>query len=127
MIQGQQIKLSGGASNVRDCIFVSDHIDALLTVLENGTIGETYNIGASCEKTNIDIAKEILNAMYKLTGKEKFKDFNKNVEFVEDRLGHDYRYAINSQKIRTLGWKPQTNFDEGIMKTVKFFIQQGDK
>lgn len=122
LMDNQKIKLYGGGTNIRDWIYVSDHVTALLTVLEHGVVGETYNIGASCEKTNIDIAKEILNAMYMLTGKEKFKDFNENVEFVNDRLGHDYRYAIKSDKIRGLGWEPKTSFEDGIMKTVKFFL-----
>lgn len=127
LMDDKKIKLYGGGTNIRDWIYVSDHVNALLTVLEHGVVGETYNIGASCEKTNIDIAKEILNAMYKLTGKERFKDFNENVEFVNDRLGHDYRYAIKSDKIRSLGWEPKTSFEDGIMKTVKFFIENGDK
>ena len=104
----------GDGKNVRDWIFVNDHCHGVLEVLLNGAVGETYCIGAECEKTNLEVIDEICNVL-----NVDAKDY---IEFVTDRLGHDRRYAIDNTKMKTeLGWESSTSFSEGIEKTVEWY------
>ena len=103
---GEKLPVYGDGRNIRDWIHVADHCSGIDTVLHDGKIGEVYNIGGKNEMRNIDIVKTIL----KLLGKDEDQ-----IEFVKDRLGHDWRYAIDNTKIQNeLNWKPSVNFDEGI-------------
>ena len=121
-LKKENIPLYGDGQNVRDWIFVEDHIDALILCAINGTIGETYCIGASNEYTNkevIDLICELLDK--KLPDKESY---SKLVFFVQDRPGHDYRYSINSNKIiRELNWQPRTKFKEALNNTVDWYLE----
>lgn len=100
----------GRGENIRDWIHVKDHCDAIYRVMMNGRPGEVYNIGSNCEMSNLDIVRTILTCM------EKPLDL---FEFVDDRPGHDFRYAMDATKIRTeLGWKPTVEFDEGIRQLI---------
>lgn len=109
----ESIPIYGTGTNIRDWIFVEDHVDALITILKDGRIGETYNIGAEEEWTNLRIAHEILDKLDKPTSL---------ITFVEDRKGHDFRYAINNAKIWTeLQWVPRHSFDAGLNKTVEWY------
>lgn len=114
IICGIKPKLYGDGLNVRDWIHTEDHSSAVWTILTNGTIGETYLIGADGEKNNIDVLYAILKGM----GKDE-NDF----DWVKDRPGHDRRYAIDSTKLRNeLGWQPQhTNFEEGLAQTIQWY------
>lgn len=112
----EPIPIYGDGLNVRDWIYVDDHCRAVLTVMENGVNGETYNIGATTTKTNIEIAKTITDIFKENTNREY------ELEHVTDRLGHDQRYAVDSSKIMsTLNWKPQINFKEGMQLTIKWY------
>ena len=112
--QNKKIPIYGNGKNIRDWIFVDDHCDAVSSVLFNGKKGESYNISANNEVDNITIVKKILAIM------DKSEDL---MQFVEDRPGHDFRYSLNSKKISDeLGWKRNTNFDEGIRKTVQWYL-----
>ena len=112
--QGKKIPLYGTGNNIRDWIFVDDHCDAIFNVLMNGKSGESYNISANNEINNITIVKKILSIM------NKSEDL---IEFVEDRPGHDFRYSMNSSKIRNeLNWNIKVNFDEGLKKTVDWYF-----
>jgi len=112
--QGKNIPIYGKGVNIRDWIFVDDHCDAVFNVLNNGKAGESYNISADNEINNITIVKKILSLM------NKSEDL---IEFVEDRPGHDFRYSMNSSKIRTeLSWKNKMKFDEGLKKTVDWYL-----
>ena len=94
-------------------MYVEDHCDALNVVLDKGKIGETYNIGGDCEMKNIEIVETIQSEM---------KVKKSLISFVKDRLGHDFRYAIDHSKItKELGWKPKTKFSDGIKKTIEFY------
>ena len=107
---GKKLPVYGDGRNIRDWIHVSDHCSGIDSVLHGGKIGETYNIGGKHEVRNIDIVKTIL----KLLDKD-----DSQIEFVEDRLGHDWRYAIDNSKIQNeLGWVPSVNFEEGLKKLV---------
>ena len=112
--QNLKIPIYGKGNNVRDWIFVDDHCDAVENVLLNGKSGESYNISANNEIDNITIVKKIL---------EKMNKPDDLIEFVEDRPGHDFRYSMDSKKVSDeLGWKIKTSFDEGLDKTIQWYL-----
>lgn len=114
LLRDEKVPVYGDGLNVRDWLFVYDHCSAIDVVLHKGKAGEIYNIGGHNEKTNLDITKLILEAMNK---DESY------IEYVEDRLGHDRRYAISNDKITSeLGWKPSTTFEEGILLTIDWYL-----
>ena len=125
-IDGKPLPVYGDGLNVRDWLFVDDHCNAIGTVLERGKVGETYNIGGNCERTNIDIVKIICKTVNELLpGIEH--DCNRLITYVQDRPGHDRRYAIDASKIqRELGWEPTRNFEEAIRETVMWYIESSD-
>lgn len=109
----EKLPVYGKGNNVRDWLFVLDHCIAIDTVLHNGVKGEVYNVGGNNEKTNLEVVKLILKTL------GKSEDL---ISFVEDRKGHDYRYAIDSSKMkRELNWEPSVTFEEGIIKTIKWY------
>ena len=113
-LNDKKLPVYGEGLNVRDWLFVTDHCSAIDLIIRKGKVGEVYNIGGHNEKTNIEVVKTIL----KILGKSE--DL---IEFVTDRKGHDQRYAIDPTKISTeLGWTPQTKFDDGIKKTVAWYL-----
>ena len=117
-IDGENLPVYGDGKNVRDWLYVEDHCSAILTVLENGRLGEVYNVGGNNEWYNIDIVKLILKTLGK--GEDM-------ITYVKDRPGHDRRYAIDSTKIMTeLGWKPEHNFEEGIKLTINWYLENED-
>ncbi len=114
LLKNEKVPVYGDGLNVRDWLYVYDHCGAIDTVLHKGKIGEIYNIGGHNEKTNLEITKLILNAMNKTES---------SIEFVNDRLGHDRRYAISNDKItKELGWKPSVTFEEGIKLTIEWYL-----
>ncbi|WP_353686673.1 dTDP-glucose 4,6-dehydratase [Thermodesulfovibrio sp. 3462-1] len=117
-LKNQPIPVYGTGKNVREWLYVSDCAEAVLTILEKGKIGEVYNVSSSEERRNIEVVKAILDIL----GKP-----HNLIEFVKDRPGHDYRYSTDSQKIyRELGWKAKTKFEEGLEKTVKWYLDHQD-
>ena len=124
-ISDSPIPIYGNGQNIRDWLFVEDHCQALDLVFHKGESGETYNIGGNCEMTNIDIANFICSELDKLKPKKDKKSYKQQIAFVKDRPGHDLRYAVDCNKIKTtLGWEPQTNFESGINKTIKWYLEQ---
>ena len=114
-LEGKELPVYGEGKNVRDWLYVEDHCKAIDLILENGRLGEVYNIGGHNEKTNLEVVKTVL----KILGKSE--DL---IRFVKDRPGHDMRYAIDPTKIRNeLGWYPETTFEDGIEKTVKWYLE----
>jgi len=118
----QPIPVYGKGTQVRDWLYVDDHARALLTVIEKGKVGETYNIGGFNEKQNIEVVKEICALLDELKPNQSSL-YSDLITFVDDRPGHDQRYAIDSSKIKTeLGWSPAETFETGLRKTVKWYL-----
>ncbi len=118
LLEGKKIPLYGDGLNVRDWLYVEDHCSAIDVIIHRGKVGETYCIGGNCEKTNIEVARKILQLLNK---------DESMIEHVRDRLGHDRRYAIDSTKIKQeLDWEPQTNFGNGMEKTVEWYKNNVD-
>ena len=110
----KKIPVYGNGKNIRDWIFVNDHCEAVFQILLDGKSGESYNISANNEIDNTTVVKRILDIM------GKSEDL---IEYVEDRPGHDFRYSMNSSKISTeIGWKPRIGFEEGIQKTIEWYL-----
>lgn len=137
LIEGKKIPVYGNGSNVRDWIYVDDHCKAIDMVIDKGKIGDVYNIGGLNERTNIGIVKMIIDIL--ITELNKNNDYLKILKtdinninydlitFVEDRLGHDMRYAIDPSKIiEELGWYPEVDFNVGIQKTIKWYLDNQD-
>lgn len=113
-LNDQSLPVYGKGENVRDWLYVEDHCKAIDLILHNGTVGEVYNIGGHNEMSNIDIVKTIVHEL----GKSE-----ELITYVTDRAGHDMRYAIDPNKIhRELGWLPETKFEYGIKKTIRWYI-----
>jgi len=121
IIQNKRIPVYGKGLNVRDWIHVDDHISAINLLIKKGVIGESYCIGSNNELSNIKLIKKIC----KISDKFLNKDSNSFdlVEFVDDRLGHDIRYSIDSNKLQELGWKTNVSFDESLQITIKWYIE----
>ena len=116
--RGEKVPVYGDGLNVRDWLYVYDHCEAIDVVLHKGKVGEVYNIGGHNEKTNLEITKIILDAM----GKDE-----SYIEYVQDRLGHDRRYAISNDKITSeLGWEPSVTFEQGIRLTIDWYLNNID-
>ena len=114
LLRGEKVPVYGDGLNVRDWLYVYDHCAAIDAVLHKGRVGEVYNIGGHNEKTNLEITHLILDAMNK---------DESSIEYVQDRLGHDRRYAISNDKITSeLGWKPSVTFEEGILLTIDWYL-----
>lgn len=123
-LEGKPIPIYGKGENIRDWLYVYDHVDALKTVLLNGKIGETYNIGGYNEIQNVQIVKHICELLNTFVRKPAVSDYTSLITYVEDRPGHDFRYAIDASKIkRDLDWMPKETFQSGIEKTVKWYLE----
>ena len=124
-LHGRLIPVYGQGENVRDWLYVEDHADALLTVLEKGETGRSYNIGGENERRNIDLVREICRLL-----DERCPDaapHDRLIEFVSDRPGHDARYAIDPSRIRSeLGWRPSVTVEEGLARTVDWYLARED-
>ena len=124
-LKGKKLPIYGDGSNVRDWLYVKDHCDALSLVLKKGRTGETYNIGGKNEIKNIEVVTQICNLLDDIYPKKNGGSYSDQITFVEDRLGHDYRYGLNISKIENeIGWSPKENFDSGINKTVEWYLKK---
>jgi len=122
-LEGKPLPVYGDGKNVRDWLFVEDHCAAIRAVLERGRPGETYNIGGNSERANIDVVRTICNLVDELRPQPGAAPRTGLIKFVEDRPGHDRRYAIDARKItRELGWTPAEQFESGLRKTVQWYL-----
>ena len=124
-LEGKPLPVYGEGLNVRDWLYVTDHCEAIWTVIEKGAVGETYNIGGNNEIKNIDVVKTICRLVAEEAGKSE-EELLGLITYVKDRPGHDLRYAIDAAKIRDeLSWEPSETFDTGIRKTVRWYLDNG--
>lgn len=126
-MEGKKLPVYGEGKNVRDWLFVTDHCDAIYRIIENGKTGHTYNVGGENEEQNIDVVHKICDIMEELSpldGPGNYKDL---ITFVTDRAGHDWRYAIDCSKLkRELGWKPSVSFEQGLRRTVQWYLENSE-
>ena len=122
-VNREPLPIYGKGDNIRDWIYVNDHCYAIDSILEKGSLGETYLIGSNNEMTNINIVKMICDYFNKSSFNEDNFDYLSLIEFVNDRPGHDFRYAIDNSKIKDkLGWRPKYSFNEALSTTIKWYI-----
>jgi len=123
-LENKKLPIYGTGQNVRDWLYVKDHCVAIDKVINKGSVGETYNIGGLNEITNIDIVKRICRILDKTIPNSNGSSYQKLVTYVEDRPGHDHRYAVDINKIKNnLGWSPAESFDTGIKKTIEWYLE----
>ena len=126
IIQNKPLPIYGKGENVRDWLYVIDHADAIDTILHKGKMGETYNIGGHNEWTNIELIRLLCKIMDEKLGREKGSN-EKLITFVTDRAGHDLRYAIDATKLKEeLGWTPSLQFEEGLNKTIDWYLENSE-
>ena len=121
-LEGKPLPVYGKGENVRDWLYVEDHARALLVIAERGRVGESYNVGANCERANIAVVRAICALMDELAP-DAIGPRERLITFVADRPGHDLRYAMDARKLREeLGWAPQETFESGLRKTVEWYL-----
>jgi len=126
IVHNKPLPVYGNGENIRDWLFVDDHVRAIDVIFHNGKLGDTYNIGGFNEWKNIDLIKVIIKTVDQLLGRKEGAS-QKLITYIDDRAGHDLRYAIDSQKLKNeLGWEPSLQFEEGIEKTVAWYLENND-
>ena len=126
-LAGKDLPIYGDGKQVRDWLYVGDHVAGICRVLESGRIGETYNIGGWNERQNIEVVKQICTILDRLQPRADGLSYVEQITFVADRPGHDRRYAIDATKMeRELGWKPQETFETGLEKTIRWYLDNQD-
>ena len=122
-LEGKPLPVYGRGENVRDWLYVDDHARALLLIAEKGRVGESYNVGGNNEKTNLEVVRAICALMDELSPDPRIGPREGLITFVQDRPGHDLRYAIDASKMKDeLGWSPQETFESGLRKTVEWYL-----
>ncbi|HVL77436.1 MAG TPA: dTDP-glucose 4,6-dehydratase [Noviherbaspirillum sp.] len=125
-LAGKPLPIYGDGKQVRDWLYVGDHCNAIRRVLQAGAPGETYNVGGHSEKTNLEVVETICAILDEIRPREDGESYRAQIRFVQDRPGHDRRYAIDTSKIeRELGWRPSESFETGIRRTVQWFLDNG--
>jgi dTDP-glucose 4,6-dehydratase len=123
-LEEKPLPVYGTGENIRDWLYVEDHCDAIYTILQKGTIGETYNVGGNNEIKNIQIVEVICDILNDIRPAGSGKSYHKLINFVKDRPGHDFRYAIDASKLKKeIGWEPKESFNTGIQKTIEWYLK----
>ncbi|NBI12320.1 dTDP-glucose 4,6-dehydratase [[Haemophilus] felis] len=132
-LQGKSLPLYGNGLQIRDWLFVEDHVRALYLLLRKGKVGETYNIGGHCEQTNLALVHLLCQRLDSLKAENKLnkfaqrldhiQHFSQLIEFVQDRPGHDFRYAVDGRKIQALGWQATKRFEQGLNQTIDWYVE----
>jgi dTDP-glucose 4,6-dehydratase len=126
-LAGETLPIYGDGLNIRDWLHVDDHCRGIDLVLKKGMVGQTYNIGGNCEKTNMEVVESICKLMDELSPDKNSASYSSLITHVKDRLGHDRRYAIDAQKITSeLGYAPAESFNTGLRKTVEWYLANQD-
>ena len=126
LISGKEVPVYGEGKQIRDWIFVKDNCEAQIKILKEGEVGQVYNVGGENEKENIEVVELICDILQNIKPAPSNKPYKDLISFVKDRPGHDYRYAIDNNKIKAnLLWKPKESFESGLRKTVKWYLENG--
>ena len=126
-LTGKPLPIYGDGQQVRDWLYVEDHCKAIMRVLQDGRLGETYNVGGWNEKPNIEVVRTLCSLLDELQPRADGQSYATQMTFVKDRLGHDRRYAIDARKLeRELGWRPEETFESGLRKTVQWYLSHSD-
>ena len=126
-IHGEALPIYGKGDNIRDWLFVDDHVKALWKIVTEGEDGQVYNVGGHNEKTNLEVVHTICRILDEIQPRDDGKEYADQIQFVTDRPGHDRRYAIDASKIAdTLSWVPEETFETGIRKTVEWYLANSD-
>ena len=126
-LAGKPLPIYGDGQQVRDWLYVEDHCKAIMRVLKDGRLGETYNVGGWNEKPNIEVVRTLCALLDELQPRADGQSYATQMTFVKDRPGHDRRYAIDARKLeRELGWRPEETFETGLRKTVQWYLSHGD-
>jgi dTDP-glucose 4,6-dehydratase len=122
-LAGDELPVYGTGENIRDWLYVDDHVRALQTIFERGNPGRTYMVGGGAERTNLCVVETICDTLQRMKPPGDGRSYRSQIRFVTDRPGHDFRYAVDSTKLRTeLGWEPLESFDTGIERTVRWYL-----
>lgn len=122
-LAGEALPVYGNGSNVRDWLYVDDHVRALKAVFERGRVGESYMVGGRSERSNLTVVHVICDTLDQLRPRADGKSYREQINFVADRPGHDFRYAIDASKLETeLGWTPQETFESGMERTIRWYL-----
>ena len=123
-LAGEDLPVYGKGDNIRDWLYVEDHVRALQAVFERGAVGERYMVGGQSERTNLDVVHTICDILDRIQPRTDGQSYRTQITFVADRLGHDFRYAIDATKLeRDLGWKPTETFESGMEKTISWYLE----
>jgi dTDP-glucose 4,6-dehydratase len=123
-LAGEPLPVYGKGQNVRDWLYVDDHVRALTAVFERGQPHQSYNIGGRAERTNIDVVLRICDTLDRLKPRADGRSYAEQISFVTDRPGHDQRYAIDPSRLENdLGWRAQESFESGVEKTVRWYLK----
>ncbi len=126
-LAGEPLPVYGKGDNIRDWLYVDDHVRALQAVFERGTVGESYMVGGSSERTNLDVVHTICDTLDRIQPRSDGQNYRSQITFVSDRPGHDFRYAIDATKLeRDLGWRPTETFESGMEKTIHWYLENRD-
>ena len=124
-LENKNLPIYGDGKNIRDWLYVEDHCEAIIKILVNGKPGETYNIGGSCEKNNLEVVSEICKILDSIKPKQDGSSYEEQIEFVKDRPGHDFRYSLDTSKIeKDFNWKPKESFTSGLEKTIQWYLNK---
>ena len=124
-LDNKNLPIYGDGKNIRDWLYVEDHCEAIIKILANGKPGETYNIGGSCEKNNLEVVREICKILDSIKPKQNGSSYEEQIEFVKDRPGHDFRYSLDTSKIeKDVNWKPKETFTSGLEKTIQWYLDK---
>lgn len=124
-LKNKNLPIYGDGKNIRDWLYVEDHCEAIMKILEKGKPGETYNIGGNCEKSNLEVVNKICEILDSLNPKKDGSLYREQIKFVNDRPGHDFRYSLDISKIEyNLNWKPKESFSSGLAKTVQWYLER---
>lgn len=126
-IKGEKLPVYGTGENIRDWLYVTDFCSAISLVMRKGEVGQSYNVGGGCELTNNQVVEKICQVLDQLRPSTTGHSYAQQIHYITDRLGHDFRYSVSFEKLKTnFGWNPQTKFEQGLRQTIQWYLREGN-